>query len=290
MIRGQKSMAMAVRTMGGAVTMESQPLSTLYTGRLRRTAFVRGIIVLLETLALGSKALMRSANMALSEEEEEISSGVLWGTLGVGLILGVALFLVAPLLIAQFVIFPFTSPLVGNLLEGLLRIAMFVAYLRATRLMPDLRRVYAYHGAEHKVVNAFENGEPLDVEHVRKYPTAHLRCGTSFLLIVLVIAIVVYSLVGRPSLLVSIASRVLLLPVIVAIGYEIIRLAGNHGRNRLLRAVLSPGLALQSMTTAEPGDDQIEVALAAMRQAIETDTGQDPTPVVEAIQSQPLAQ
>ncbi|MEW6034607.1 MAG: DUF1385 domain-containing protein [Chloroflexota bacterium] len=277
MIRGQKHLATAVRVPSGQIAMDTRPLPSLYLGRLRRTPFVRGTLVLLETLVLGTQALLRSADLALAEEEVKVPTGAVWGAVAAGLALGVALFLVAPLLIARYTIFPFTSPLVGNILEGLLRIAMFVAYLKATRLLPDLKRIYAYHGAEHKVVNAFESGEPLELESARRYPTAHTRCGTSFVLIVFTIAILVYALAGRPSIWVSITLRIVLLPVIVGIGYEIVRFAANHGNNRYVRMLLSPGLALQSMTTAEPADDQIEVALAAMKSALATDSAGQPT-------------
>ena len=286
MIRGQKHLAMAVRASGGNVEVDTRPLPNLYLGKLRRTAFVRGTIVMLETLIIGTQELMRSANMALGEEEK-IPSGLVWGTVVVGLILGVALFLVAPLLIAGFVIFPFTSPIVGNILEGLLRIAMFVAYLRLTRLMPDVRRIYAYHGAEHKVVNAYEHGVKLEVGDVKAFSTAHVRCGTAFLLIVLVVAILVYSLAGRPALWIIVASRIVLLPVIVGIGYELIRAAADHSESRFVRTLLTPGLALQSLTTAEPGDDQIEVALMAMKTALALDSGEprQPAELTPALQT-----
>jgi uncharacterized protein YqhQ len=270
MIRGQKNLATAVRTTQGTVEVETRPLPKLYMGKLHRTPFLRGIIVMLETLVLGTQELMRSANMSLGEEEE-MSSSVVWGTVVIGLALGVGLFFVVPLLIAKFLIFPHTSPLVGNLLEGLLRIAMFIAYLKLTRLMPDIKRIYAYHGAEHKVVNAYEHGVKLEVNDVKEFSTAHIRCGTAFLLIVLVVAILVYTLAGRPALWIIIASRIVLLPVIVGIGYELVRAAANHSDNHFVRTLLIPGLALQTLTTAEPADDQLEVALKAMNTALAVD-------------------
>ncbi|MDO8473167.1 MAG: DUF1385 domain-containing protein [Dehalococcoidia bacterium] len=273
LIRGQKTLATAVRGPTGAVLTDARPLSNLYMGKARRTPLVRGVIVLLETLILGTQALMRSTNMALGEEEE-IPSGVVWGTVVVGLALGIGLFFVAPLMIAKFLIFPHTSPLVGNVYEGLLRIVMFVVYLRLTRLIPDIRRVYAYHGAEHKVINAYEHGVKLEVSDVRAFSTAHTRCGTSFLLIVMVVAIMVYSLAGRPALWITIASRIVLLPVIVAIGYELVRLAADHGDSRLVRILLAPGLALQTLTTSEPDDGQLEVALTALKSVLAADAGE----------------
>lgn len=281
LIRGQKALAIAVRSSTGAVLTDVRPLSSLYSGPARRTPLIRGVIVLLETLVLGTQALMRSTNMALGEEGEEIPSSLVWGTLIVGLALGVGLFFVAPLLIAKFLIFPHTSPFMGHVYEGLLRIAMFVVYLRLTRLMPDVRRVYAYHGAEHKVINAYEHGVKLEVSDVKAFSTAHTRCGTSFLLIVMVVSILVYSLVGRPpELWKQIASRIVLLPVIVAIGYELVRLAADHAHKRLVRWLLTPGLALQTLTTSEPDDGQMEVALTSLKSALAIDAG-EPYPTTQ---------
>lgn len=289
MIRGQKTMATAVRTTAGSIVTNSRPLSSLYRAKARGMPLVRGVIVLLETLILGTQVLMESANMALGEDEEEISSGLVWGTVLIGLILGIGLFLVAPLLLARFFIFPYTSPLLGNVYEGLLRIAMFVLYLRLTRMLKDVKRVYSYHGAEHKVINAYEHGVNLEVTEVRRFSTAHTRCGTSFLLIVLVVAVLVYSLAGRPALWITVASRVVLLPVIVAIGYELVRAAADHPQSKLVRALLAPGLALQSLTTAEPADDQLEVALVSLRAVLAADSPSPPqapsSPVIAAPQN-----
>lgn len=287
MIRGQKTMATAVRTGSGAITTNSRVLSNLYKGKARQTPFVRGIIVLLETLVLGTQVLMKSANMALGEDEEEIPSGLIWGTVVVGLAMGIGLFFVAPLLIAKYLIFPYTSPFLGNVYEGILRIAMFIAYLRLTRMLKDVRRVYAYHGAEHKAINAYEQGVNLEVSAVKAFSTAHTRCGTSFLLIVLVVAILVYSLAGRPALWMTIASRVVLLPVIVAIGYELVRAAADHPHNRVVQALLAPGLALQSLTTAEPDDGQLEVALVALKAALAADAPEAPQPVAPTLPTPP---
>lgn len=284
MIRGQKTVATAVRAQAGNIVVEPMALPRLYSGSARRLPFIRGMIVMLETLLLGTQALMRSTNLALGEEEE-ISSGVIWGTIVFGLALGVALFFIAPLLIAKWLIFPFTNPFWGNVLEGFLRILMFLAYLKLTRLLPDLRRIYAYHGAEHKVINAYEHNVKMEPSEVKSFPTAHTRCGTSFLLIVLVVAILVYSLVGRPALWVTIASRLVLLPLIVAIGYELVRLAADHAENGLVHALLRPGLALQSLTTAEPDDSQIEVALAALKNVLDTDSGSGALAPAEATSS-----
>jgi hypothetical protein len=270
MIRGQRCLTMAIRSSSGEIIVHSQPLPGVYMGRLRNTRFIRGIIILAETVVLGTQALMRSANMALGDKES-IPSGMVWGSVFFGLALGIGLFFIVPLLVARYAIFPYMSPLAGNIIEGLLRIAIFVIYLKVTRLLPDLRRIYSYHGAEHKVINAFEDGSTLDVAGVKPYPTSHLRCGTSFLLIVLVIAILGYSLTGRPALWVSILSRLALLPVIVGVAYELVRYSADHSRSPFVRALLAPGRALQSLTTGEPTDDQVEVALRAISTALVLD-------------------
>jgi uncharacterized protein YqhQ len=270
MMRGPKNVAVAVRRPDGQIDIKDQPLASLYTGRLREIPFLRGGIILIETMVLGVNALLHSAQVAAAEEGEEISPAMLWGTMAIGMVFAVALFFVAPLLIANFLIFPYVeSALLGNLIEGVIRIGIFILYLYLVGLMPDIRRVFSYHGAEHKVVNAYEAGMPLELEHVRNYSTAHTRCGTSFLLIVLVIAIVVFSLLGRPDLWLSIISRIVLLPVIAAIGYEFVRVGAAHAKNPVMRSILAPGLVLQSMTTREPDDSQIEIALTALRKVID---------------------
>ena len=161
----------------------------------------------------------------------------------------------------------------SNLVEGVLRLAMFLAYILLIGLMQDIKRVFAYHGAEHMTVHAYEHNEPLEVEAVRRYPTAHNRCGTAFLLVVMVVAIVVFTFLGRPSLPVSIASRIVLVPVIAGISYEVIRFSGAHAGNFLVKAIVYPSLALQRLTTRQPDDQQIEVAIRAMKHAIAVDSG-----------------
>ncbi|GAH40887.1 unnamed protein product, partial [marine sediment metagenome] len=158
-----------------------------------------------------------------------------------------------------------------HLIEGFIRLAIFIAYLKLMSLLPDIKRVFAYHGAEHKAVNAYEDGAPLEIEATRKYNTAHVRCGTSFLFVVLIIAIIVFALVGRPALWLMVLSRILLIPVIAALGYEVIYFGNKHIDNRIVRAILSPGLWLQSLTTREPDDTQLEVALSALRKVVELD-------------------
>jgi uncharacterized protein YqhQ len=275
MIRGKSGVAIAVRQPDGEIRVTDQQIGSIYKGRLREIPFLRGIIVLLETMVLGMTALFQSAQIASAEDgEEQITPGMLWGTAIFSIIIGVAIFFVAPLLVTNYLIYPnVESAILANLFEGVLRIIIFILYLRLVSLMPDIKRVFAYHGAEHKSVNAFEAGVPMEVEYVRKYSTAHNRCGTSFLLVVMVLAIIVFSLLGKPPLWWGITSRIVLIPVIAAIGYEIIRFSAEHADNALVKIFLVPGLALQSMTTREPDDSQMEVAIAALRRVVDIDTG-----------------
>ena len=198
MIRGQKTMVTAVRRPGGGLAMDIRPLAALYTGWMRRTLLVRGIIVLIEALVFGIKALLYSANVSLEEEEEEMSGWLVWVTVAASLVLAVGLFFVAPLLLAKLLDPYIHSSLVFHLIEGLIRVAIFILYLKLVGLVPGIREVFAYHGAEHKAVNAYEAGVPLEVEATKEYDTAHRRCGTSFLFAVLIIAILVFAVIGRP--------------------------------------------------------------------------------------------
>jgi uncharacterized protein YqhQ len=274
MMRGKNSIAVAVRQPDGQINITSKTLPKLYKGKLRDTILIRGVIALIETLALGIETLFHSAQVAMAEEDEQISKGTLWGTAAVSLIISVAIFFVGPLLLTNYFIYPYIeSPIVANLIEGLLRIGIFVLYLWIISSMADVRRVFAYHGAEHKTINAYEKGASMQTEQVIKYSTAHVRCGTSFLLIVLVISIVVFALIGKPPLWLGVISRIILLPVIASIGYEFVRLSARYADNAFVRALLTPGLLLQSMTTREPDEKQLEVAIAALTCVINIDTG-----------------
>ena len=271
MMRGRKIMVTAVRRPGGELVIDAQSLATIYTGRLRKVPLIRGVIVLIETLALGIKVLLYSANVALEEEEEKISGGQIWMLVVVSLAFAVALFFMAPLFLTKLFDSYIPSSLAFNLIDGLIRLAIFIAYMKLITLMPDIRRVFAYHGAEHKVINAYEDGVPLEVEAVRKYSTAHVRCGTSFLFAVLIIAIVVFALIGRPPLGLMVLSRLILIPVIAALGYEVTQFGARHIKSGLVRAILAPGLWLQTLTTREPDDRQLEVAVSALKKVVEVD-------------------
>lgn len=273
-MRGREKMAVAVRRPTGELSVTSQPLPGLYKGRLRELPFLRGIIILIETLALGVQSILHSAQIAAAEEEQKsLSPAALWGTVALGIGFGIALFFVLPLLITRYLIDPYiTSALLSNIVEGVLRIGVFIAYLKIIALMPDIKRLFAYHGAEHKVVNAYESGMPLELTSVKGYSTSHVRCGTSFLVAVLVIAIFVFALFGRPSLWLSILSRIVLIPVIAALGYEFVRFSAAHSDSPVMRSLIVPGLWLQSLTTREPDDAQLEAALVALRTVVEADS------------------
>lgn len=271
MIRGQRVVSLAVRRPAGAIALHTRILSSIYTGSLRKIPFLRGIIVLVETLVLGVRALTFAANIALEEEQQELSSWSLAGIMTISLGIGVGLFFLAPLLVIQFIDAQLPSPFLGHVVEGFIRIVIFAAYIVVIGFMPDIRRVFAYHGAEHMTVHAHEAGDPLTVSAIRKYPTAHPRCGTAFLLVVMVVAILVFSLVGRPSLWIQLGSRIVLLPVIAGISYELLRLSGARAGNALVRLIAYPSLSLQALTTRQPEDQQIEVAICAMQGALAAD-------------------
>ncbi len=272
MMRGQRSMAVAVRRPDGQVHVTTRPVSNAQTG-IRRVWFVRGVVALVESLVLGASALFESANLSLEEEEEKISGPVLWGTLIGAFAFAAAVFFVVPLVLTHRLIDPHIhdSWLISNLIEGLVRVVIFVLYLAAVNLIPDIRRVFSYHGAEHKTINAYEHHVPLDPEQVSRFSTAHVRCGTSFLFAVMVIAIVVFSLVPGDNIWVRVASRVVLIPVIASIGYEFTRVSARFAENRVVRLTFLPGLALQRLTTRQPDNRQIEVAISALKGAIEAD-------------------
>jgi uncharacterized protein YqhQ len=276
MMRGRKTATTVVRRPNGELAVHTRPLSAIYTGRMRQIPFTRGVIVLIESLLLGISSLVYSANVSLEEEGEKISGVYIWLVLLVSMSFAVGLFFLAPLFLAKLLDPYISSSLLFHLIEGVIRLTIFLAYIKLISLMSDIKRVFAYHGAEHKTIHAYEHGVPLETEAIRRYSTAHPRCGTAFLLAVLVIAILVFALIGRQEIWIMVASRVLLLPVIAALGYEATQLGARHTNNRLVRAMMAPGLWLQSMTTNEPDDDQIEVAAAALKDVLAADRETQP--------------
>jgi len=269
MMRGRKNVVTVVRRPNGELAVDKQTVPAIYSGRMRSAPLLRGIIVLIETLVLGVKTLMYSANVSLEEEGEKVAGWLVWTVMAASLVVAVGVFFVGPLFLTK--LFEVKSGVVFHLIEGVIRLAIFIAYLKLIALMPDIKAVFAYHGAEHKVVNAYEAGVPMEVEAVRGYSTAHARCGSSFLFVVLIVAILVFALIGQPSLWIMVLARILLVPVIAALGYEIIQYGARHMNNRLVRAVVTPGLWLQSLVTREPGDGQLEVAIEALTRVVEAD-------------------
>jgi uncharacterized protein YqhQ len=273
MMRGPSAWSVAVRKPDGDIAEVNRPIaSVLLRHRWLRIPIVRGVIALGESLAIGFRALAISANYAAQQEDDdgevqtELSRGQLLFAFGIAIGFALLLFKVSPALITNWL--PIESTGAFVVVEGLVRVTIFIAYLLLISLLPDLKRVFQYHAAEHKAINAYEAGAELEPETVSRYSLLHVRCGTAFLLYVMVIAIFVFAFFGRPTWYWLITTRILLLPVIAGIAYEVIRFAGKHQENPALRALLAPGLGLQRLTTREPTLDQIEVSIRALREVL----------------------
>jgi hypothetical protein len=264
-------MAIACRKPDGDIIVKDQPLGGVYTGPIRRIPLIRGMIVMWETLALGIRALIFSSNVAMGQDEEEINSRALWVTAGASMALVAVIFFAGPLLLADWLEGLVGSHLLVIAIEGAIRLGVIVGYMGAIGLLPDVRRIYAYHGAEHKTIHALENGDPLEPQAIQRYPTAHVRCGTSFLLTVVVVSVFVFAAVGDPDLWLRVLSRIVLIPLIAAIAYEIIRFGGAFESNPITRFLMWPNLALQALTTRQPDDSQVEVAVTALKQVLRTE-------------------
>lgn len=266
MMRGPKSMAIAVRRPDGAIVVHEEPVKSV-TERfpVLRLPLLRGMVALVESLSLGITALMYSANQSVPDDEQ-LTKGEMTLTTLVGVVLAVVIFVVLPTLVTHWVKGWAPGSLVVNLVEGLMRFGVFIAYLVGISLMKEIQRVFQYHGAEHKVINTYEAGDPLTVECARRHSREHKRCGTSFLLYVVVISIVVFSFINVSNVWLRIISRVALLPVVAGVSYEVIRLLGRYD-NKLTLFISRPGMWLQGLTTREPDDSQLEVAIAALQTA-----------------------
>jgi uncharacterized protein YqhQ len=275
MIRGKRTIALACRKPDGGIYRYRESLdSPLTRSRVARAPFVRGIFVLGESLRYGMRMLMRSADVQLIEEgQSEPASKGASGTLamGLGLVAALALFVGVPYALTGLLKAMIPSPLLLNVAEGLLRLVLLLGYLFAISFLPDIRRVFAYHGAEHMTIHAFEHGDPLDARHVEPYPTAHPRCGTAFLLFVVVIAIVVFAFVPRINLIVDLVVRLALVVPVASIAYEVLKLGAGHEGNPLMKVAIAPGLLLQAITTRRPDDSMIEVAIASLEEALAGD-------------------
>ena len=282
MMRGPSNWTLAVRKVDGEIaTVERDIQSVMLRHRVFRLPIIRGIIALGESLAIGFRALAISANYAAQEEgddEEEVSTEIGRGALifafAVAIGFALVLFKVTPALITSWLPIDHTGQFV--VIEGLIRVSIFILYLVLISFLPDLKRVFQYHAAEHKAINAYEAGEELTPETVQRYSLIHPRCGTAFLLWVMVIAIFVFAFFGQPDWYWLILSRIALLPVIAGIAYELIRFAGKHTDNRFLMTLLAPGLWLQRLTTREPSLDQLEVSIRALKDVLQREGRLDP--------------
>jgi uncharacterized protein YqhQ len=273
MMRGPSAWSVAVRKPDGEIAEVNRPISSfLLRHRWARLPVIRGVFALGESLAIGFRALAISANYAAQEEGEdgevqtELSRGQLLFAFGIAIGFALLLFKVSPALITNWL--PIESTGAFVVVEGLVRVTIFILYLVIVGFMPDLKRVFQYHAAEHKAINAYEAGDPLEPETVQRHSLIHVRCGTAFLLYVMVIAIFVFAFVGQPGWFWLIVSRIALLPVIAGIAYEVIRFAGKHPQNPILRTIMAPGLWLQRLTTRAPSLDQIEVSIRALREVL----------------------
>ena len=286
MMRGPSNWAVAVRKPDGAIAQVSKKVeSAMARHRWLRLPIVRGVVALGESLAIGFRALAISANYAAQEEGDEevateLSRGQLIFAFAIAIGFALLLFKVGPALLTDWIGIDAGWFVI---VEGLIRVTVFVLYLALISLLPDLRRVFQYHAAEHKAINAYEAGEELEPERVQRFSLIHPRCGTAFLLWVMVIAVFVFAFFGRPVWYWLIATRILLLPVIAGIAYELIRFAGKHADNRILMTLLAPGLWLQRLTTREPSLDQLEVSIQALREVLERE-GRSASPQAQRVE------
>jgi uncharacterized protein YqhQ len=298
MMRGRTFMAVAVRAPDKRIVVTSEALPRhLYGGIVQKIPLVRGMTMLWDALGLGMKALMFSADIQMEAEEgtgtdaaaqakpaepASLSKPLAWTTVAVALVLGIGVFFVTPLAVVGLAerLIGASSSLWSNLAEGVIRLVLLVGYVALIGLMPDVRRVYMYHGAEHMTIHAWEHNDPLDPAHVGRYPPAHPRCGTAFLLEVVAISVVLFALLGTPDIWLRVLSRILLIPVIAGLAYELLRLGGKYPDSWLMKVIVAPGLLLQALTTRYPDESQMEVAIASMRELLkrEGDTEASVTP------------
>ena len=274
-MRGRKRMAVAVRAPDGQIVVHEEPLTAaIYTQKWGQWPFVRGLRMLWDALGLGMRALLWSADVAIKEEGAEdvkFSGPVAWTTIATSLLIAIGLFFLLPTAAAKWLT-PVGLGGVGvSVVEGVIRLAVFMLYLWAISFMPDIRRVFAYHGAEHKTINAYEAGQPLTPQTVARFTTAHTRCGTSFLLTVMIISVVVFAPFHFDNLFLRLASRLVLIPVVAAIAYEFMRFTAARVDRPWVRVLITPGLTLQRLTTREPDEKMIECAIAALRPVLAAD-------------------
>ena len=277
MMRGKTHVAVAVRQPDGEISVDVRPVNSISDRYpILKKPFLRGVVSLVESLVMGMKALAYSAQVS-GDEDEKLDSKEMALTIAVSAGLAILLFIVIPTWSMRFLTGITQDHMALNLAEGVLRMAIFLAYIAAISSMNDIQRVFQYHGAEQKTIYTYEAGLPLKVENVRPFSTLHPRCGTNFLMIVMLISMFIFTFLGWPSLLERIASRIILMPVIAGVSYELIRYAGAHTDNPLVRIAITPGLLLQKLTTRQPDDSQIEVAIASLKAVVPPeDLAQEP--------------
>jgi uncharacterized protein YqhQ len=276
MMRGARFSAVAVRAPDQSIVIDRKPLAKIYQSKLTKIPFLRGLLILWDALALGMRSLAFSANIQAEEEDERIEGVPLTITLIGSLAVGVSIFFLLPAGVAQWLgESAGWSSLMAGLIEGLLRLGLLVSYVGGIGLMADIRRVYGYHGAEHKTINAFEAGAPLEVEEVARFPIEHPRCGTAFLLTVAIFSIIAFSLLGPMPLLARLVSRILLIPVLASMAYEYIRFSARFASNPLIKLLIWPNLALQRLTTREPSESMLEVAISSFQAMRESEVSAD---------------
>lgn len=283
MMRGSKRLAVAVRNPAGEIVIHTEPLDPrIYGGRLARIPFVRGLTLLWDAMGLGIKSLMFSAEVALEDEKEEGAGNVFegpaqWGAVLISLTFSVGLFFVLPVFLGgqiEKLLGLERAHLVSNLIEGVIRLVLLVGYIWGIGRLSDIKRLFGYHGAEHKTINAYEAGAELTPASVARFPLEHPRCGTAFLLTVMVVSILIFSLVPPLSIPLRVLSRIVFLPVVAGIAYEVIRFTAKHQDKALIRAITKPNLALQHLTTREPDESMLAVAIAAFNEVVESELGQ----------------
>lgn len=267
MMRSPDHLVISVRKESGDIKVKKERIRKLK--RPFRAPFIRGIVSLIDSLVMGIKALTWSANQA-SGEEDELKARDIAFILGVSFAFAILFFVALPLYLTKLI--TINKGILFNLIDGIIRIAVFIVYVLVISAMKDVKRIFQYHGAEHKAVNCYEKGEKLTIENVRKYPTLHPRCGTAFLVIVLIVSILIFSVIVSEDFWIKLSSRILLIPVVAGISFELLKFAGKHRNNRLIRILNAPGLAVQRITTKEPDKDQIEVAIRALKETLKLES------------------
>lgn len=271
MMRGEKLLAVAVRKPDGEIAVDVNPVNSIRDKYpILKKPLLRGVVALFESLVDGMKALTYSAQLS-GEEDEQMDTKEMVMTIGVSVLMAIGLFIVLPTWSMRFIHTLTEDPMLLNLTEGLMRMVIFLSYITAISCMEDIQRVFQYHGAEHKTIYTYEAGLPLTVENVRPFGRLHPRCGTNFLMIVMLISMFIFTFLGWPNLVERILSRIVLMPVIAGVSYEIIRFAGAHNDCKLVRYSITPGLLLQKLTTREPDDSQMEVAIASLKAVLPED-------------------